>query len=114
MARGSSYGEDSPPPKITVTPQTNIPRRATRELPAVHEEEKRETRVTPGRRTGIITHNIEEEHPLARHRSWLTPLIICMVCIVLGAIVLSTAGVVCSPGGSQLVNDSPDPSLPIQ
>src|SRR5260370_34335959 len=98
MARGSSYGEDSPPPKITVTPQTNIPRRATRELPAVHEEEERETRVTPGRRTGIITHKLEEEHPPARHPSWLTQLIICMGCVVLGAIVIITAGVVQLPG----------------
>ena len=114
MARGSSYGEDSPPPKLTVTPQTNIPRRATRELPAVHGEEERETRVTPGRRTGIITHNLEEEHPLARHRSWLTPLIICMVCIVLGAIVLITAGVFQRPGGSQLVNDPTVQSFAIQ
>ncbi len=114
MARGSSYGEDSPPPKKTVTPQTNIPRRATRELPAVHEEEERETRVAPGRRTGIITHNLEEEHPLARHRSWLTPLIICMVCIVLGAVVLITAGVFQRPGGSQLVNDPTVQSFAIQ
>ena len=114
MARGSSYGEDSPPPKITVTPQTNIPRRATRELPAVHEEEERETRVAPGRQTGIITHQFEEEHPLARHRSWLTLLIICMMCIVLGAIVLITAGVFQRPGGSQLVNDPTVQSFAIQ
>jgi len=114
MARGSSYGEDSPPPKLAVTPQTNIPRRATRELPAVNEEEERETRVAPGRKTGIITHILEEEHPLARHRSWLTPLIICMVCIVLGAVVLITAGVFQRPGGSQLVNDPTVQSFAIQ
>jgi hypothetical protein len=70
--------------------------------------------VTPGRRTGIITHNLEEEHPLARHRSWLTLLIICMVCIVLGAIVLITAGVFQRPGGSQLVNDPTVQSFAIQ
>ena len=39
MARGSSYGDNSSLPPIPVTPQTYIPRRATRELPAVHNEE---------------------------------------------------------------------------
>ena len=115
MARGSSYGGDSPPPKKrTVTPQTNIPRRARREPPAVRGEEERETRVAPGRQTGIITYNLEEEHPLARHRSWLTLLIVCMVCIVVGAVVLITAGVFQRPGGSQLVNDPTVQSFPIQ
>jgi len=51
MARGSSYGDNSSLPPIPVTPQTYIPRRATRELPAVDNEEF-ETQVVPVRRTG--------------------------------------------------------------
>ena len=42
MARGSSYGENTQPPPLTVTRQTIIPRRATRELPALNAEEERQ------------------------------------------------------------------------
>src|SRR5258708_25928402 len=77
MARGSSYGEDSPLPPAPVTPQTNIPRRATRELPALNDEEEQETRVVPSRQTGIMTHQYGEKHPLARHRRLSTRFVIC-------------------------------------
>ncbi len=117
MARGSSYGDNSPLPPIPVTPQSIIPRRATRELPAISDEEERETQVVPvpARHTGIITYSVdEEEHPLARHRTWLTRLLICIVCIVVGAMVLVTAGVYQRPGESHLVNDPNVQSFAIQ
>lgn len=114
MARGSSYGEDSPLPPAPVTPQTNIPRRATRELPAINDEEEQETRVVPARQTGIKTYHYEEKHPLARHRLWINRLLICMTCIVLLAFVVIIAGVLQRPGASQLVNDPSVQSFPIQ
>src|SRR5258708_10346387 len=105
MARGSSYGEDSPLPPRPVTPQTNIPRRATRELPAVNDQEERETHVAPEKQTGSVTYSYEEEHQLARHRPWLPRIIICMVCVVLDAIELITAGVYQQvPANTQDVN----------
>src|SRR5437764_12438946 len=108
MARGSSYGDNSPLPAIAVTPQTIIPRRATRELAAINDEEERETQVVPlpSRHTGILTYSLDEvEHPLARHSPWLTRLLICIVCIVVGSMVLITAGMYQRPGESHLVND---------
>src|SRR3974390_1855284 len=106
MARGSSYGDNSSLPPITVTPQTNIPRRATRELPAVENEEL-ETQVVPVTRTGSLptTHYYEEEHPLTRHRIWLNPMLICMVVIVVGSLVIISAALYQRPESSQLVND---------
>jgi hypothetical protein len=106
MARGSSYGDNSSLPPITVTPQTDIPRRATRELPAVDNEEF-ETKVVPVRRSGGLTttHYYEEEHPLVRHRIWLHPMLICMVVIVVGSLVIIIAALHQRPGPSQLVND---------
>jgi len=114
MARGSSYGENSQPPPITVTPQTIIPRRATRELPALNDEEERETHLVPAQQTEIITYSSEKEHPLARHRIWLTPLLICMVCIIVGAIVLIMAGIYQRTGNPQLVKDPDVQSFAIQ
>jgi hypothetical protein len=115
MARGSSYGDDSSLPPITVTPQTNIPRRATRELPAVDNEEI-QTKVVPIRRIGILPthHYYEEEHPLSRHRLWLNPMVICMVIIVIGSLVVVSAALFQRPGPSQLVNVPSVGSFPIQ
>ena len=83
MARDSSYGDNSSLPPIPVTPQSYIPRRATRELPAIHDDEL-ETEEIPVRRTGGLpaTHYYDEEHPLTRHRIWLNPMLICLVVIV--------------------------------
>src|SRR5260370_41882722 len=83
MARGSSYGEDSPLPPAPVTPQTNIPRRATRELPAINDEAEQATGVVPARQTGIKTHHDEGKHPLARHRRSINHLLISMLCLLL-------------------------------
>jgi hypothetical protein len=115
MARGSSYGDNSSFPPITVTPQTNVPRRATRELPAVDNEES-ETQVVPIGRTGGLptTHYYEEEHPLTRHRIWLNPMLICMVIVVVGSLVVISAALYQRPGPSQFVNDSSVGSFPIQ
>jgi hypothetical protein len=114
MARGSSYGENSQPPPLTLTPQTIIPRRATRELPALNEEAEKETHLVPAKQTEIITYHVEKEHPLARHRIWLTPLLICMVCIIVGAIVLIIAGIYQRTGDPQLVKDPDMQSFAIQ
>lgn len=112
MARGSSYGEDAPLPSQPVTPQSIIPRRATRHLSESNDEDEPETQVEPTGQTGV--HSFEEEHPLARHRPWITRLLICMVCIVLGAMVVIAAGIFQRPGNSQVVNDPNMQSFSIQ
>jgi len=116
MARGSSYGDNTPLPPISVTPHIPITRRATRDLQAIHEEEEPETQLVPVRETGALTstYYYKEEHPLARHRTWLTRLLICMVLIVLGALVLASAAMYQRPGASQLVSDPSMQSFPIQ
>jgi hypothetical protein len=116
MARGSSYGDNSPLPPNSVTPQTNIPRRATRELPAIDDEEELDSQVVPVKRNGGLTSTsyFEQEHPLTRHRIWLNPFLICMVVIVLGAMVLISAALFQRPGASQLVNDPSVQSFNIQ
>jgi hypothetical protein len=116
MARGSSYGDNSPLPPISAPPQTNIRRRATRELPAIIDEEELDSQVVPVRQTGGLTstYYYEEEHPLTRHRIWLNPFLICMVVIVLGAMVLISAALFQRPSASQLVNDTNVQSFAIQ
>jgi len=116
MARGSSYGDNTSLPPISVTPQTDIPRRATRELPAIDDEEELNKRVIPERRTGGLTstYDHEVEHPLTRHRIWFNPLIICMIVIVLGSLVIISAALYQRPGASQLVNDPSVRSFAIQ
>ena len=85
MARGSSYGEQQPLPPISVTPQTSIPRRATRILPEVHVEEEDEEEtffdtepvgrfaLRPAPKTVALppASLYPGYTPLARHRSWL-------------------------------------------
>jgi hypothetical protein len=114
MARGSSYGDNTHLPPLEVTPQTNIPRRATRELPAINDEEELDTQIVPARQAGIISYSYEEEQPLSRHRPWLTRWLICVVCIVVGSLVLISAGIYQRPGKSQLVNDPNVQSFAIQ
>ena len=117
MARGSSYGDNSSLPDITVTPQTSIPRRATRELPAVQNEEFETEAIIPIRRTGGLPatqYYYEEEHPLTRHRTWLSPLLICMIVIVIGSLVIISAALYQRPGPSQVVADPSVGSFPIQ
>jgi len=56
MARGSSYGDPLDELPLSVTPQTNIPRRATRILPGVHSE------VMPEAQTGEDAYNDYDGH----------------------------------------------------
>ena len=116
MARGSSYGDNLSLPPISDPPQTNIRRRATRELPVIIDEEELDSQVVPVRKTGGLTstYYFEEEHPLTRHRIWLNPFLICMVVIVLGSMVLISAALFQRPGASQLVSDPSMQSFAIQ
>src|SRR5215831_7183851 len=116
MARGSSYGDNSPLPPIPATPQLNIPRRATRDLQVQHDEDENEMQPVPVRETGAFTavYQYIEEHPLARHRTWLTTLLICMAVVVLGALVLVSAAMYQRTGESQLVSDPSVQSFAIQ
>ncbi len=72
---------------------TRIPSRATRILPALNIEEEKDEEILPVlRRPGKVVAEFVE-HPLARHRGWLVPLTASMVIVVIGALVLISAGV---------------------
>ncbi len=121
MARGSSYGDNSSLPPFMVTPQTYIPRRATRKLSDVENEEYEtniiETDKVPIKRTsGLLPaqHTYELQHPLTRHRIWLNPMLVCMVVIVVGSLVIISAALFQRPGPSQVVSDASVGSFPIQ
>src|SRR5216683_4868453 len=101
---GGSYSQRPVPEEPT---GTLVPARATRQLPAVREAEELEERITrrlpevhPG--TGIPIHRYAER-PLARHRTWLGPFIICMVIVVSGSLVLISAGIFQRTDNSHLV-----------
>ena len=111
MARGSSYGDPLDETSISVTPQTNIPRRATRILPEAHaqgmaepetghdgyhsfddynddngyaeRDSDKQLAVVPAQSTGALTtpRGIPGYTPLGRHRSWLSLLLLCIVCV---------------------------------
>lgn len=118
MARGSSYGEK--PTLAPVTTPTNIPRRATRVMPALPpEEDEPETQVARaprGRRASVpppldadfvgaraFSHN-RRSQTLARHRSWLPLLLVSLGCVVVGAMILTAAGMsMRRSGGGQVV-----------
>ena len=110
MARGSSYGDQPPLHEIPATTQIPI-RRATRILPELHEEEHEldtyvendewEERL-PARRTPTVT--LPEYHnPLARHRSWLSGIVLSMLCIVIILSVAISAGMFQRPAPEQVV-----------
>ncbi len=110
MARGSSYGDEPPLHVIPATTQVPI-RRATRVLPEVHaekhefdtyvEDDEWEERL-PARRTTTVI--LPEYHkPLARHRSWLVPVVLSMVSIVVILVVALSAGMFQRPGAGQVV-----------
>lgn len=111
MARGSSYGEKRPLPEITVTPQTNIPRRATRILSELHAEDEQELDVytepvarediLPAVRTATVLPAYHR--PLARHYSWITPFVLCIVCVALVLGVAVSAGMFQRHDGGQIV-----------
>lgn len=129
MARGSSYG-NQPTLAPQTTPPPRIPKRATRVMPALpvedDEPQKRQARSRRGSRSAQEPAPVEyagderttmvyadSPHVLARHRSWLTRLLLTLGCVVIGAIVLTTAGMYLrTPSGSQVVNP-PLQSFPI-
>lgn len=106
MARGSSYGEK---PTFPVTTSKPIPKRATRDLPAVRTEEQerhllpapvtepmlpapaeRQLLPAPKGHAGIPTYEFKERL-FAQHRQWMVLWMVCCVGIVLGAFVLISA-----------------------
>jgi len=132
MARGSSYGE-KPTEAPTDTPRSNIPRRATRVMPALPiEADELETQVSRASKTRYAPITppavIDEQdfaplhpvvysdtpHPLTRHRPWLMPLLITLTCVILGAFVLSTAGILLRQPGSQSVGNFQGQSFSVQ
>lgn len=113
MARGSSYGDKPPLAPPPFTTQTPIPRRSTRMLPEVHTQEEKVTRVLPERHTDIHLIEHREFHPLARYRSRFTLLIVSIAIVVLGALVLISAGIFQRNDNAKLVNYTGQ-SFPIQ
>ncbi len=93
MARGSSYGDKPPQAPLPFSTETPIIRRATRVLPEVQAQKQKVTQVLPIRQREVQTFEYRTPHPLLRHRSWLTPFIVCIVAIVLSALVLISAAV---------------------
>lgn len=95
MASGN-YARQLPIPAEPLKP--NIPARATRQLPALRDDDTRETGVlvTPTRQARVV----EEfaEHPLTRHVPWLRFFLISMILVIVGAIVLVSASYLQRPG----------------
>ena len=121
MARGSSYGDQPPLQEIPATTQVPI-RRATRILSELHEEEQeldtyveddeRDDRL-PAQRTTTAT--LPASHkPLARHRSWLMPLVLSIVCIVVLLGVAISAGMFQRAGDGEVVPYTGGQSFAIQ
>lgn len=122
MARGSSYGDRPTEQLQKVTTPTNIPRRATRAISAVRVEEvEPETQIerpvksrrAPRPPVSLIESDFEEirqryrreePHPLKRHRSWLSLLLLSLGCVVIGAIVLTVAGMYLRPQSGGYIN----------
>ena len=121
MARGSSYGDEPPLQEIPATTQVPI-RRATRILSELHEEEQELDRYVeedegderlPAQRT--TTAALPASHkPLARHRSWLMPLVLSIVCIVVLFGVAISAGMFQRAGDGEVVPYNGGQSFSIQ
>lgn len=110
------------PESDEILTQTRIPARATRQLPEVAQEEEegidleanierstksRALQQTQLKRTTISRQLIVEDHvppPLERHHLWLNPLLISMVCVIIGAGVLVSAAVMQRPTETAVVN----------
>src|SRR5260370_12622813 len=134
MARGSSYGDEPPLQEIPATTQVPI-RRATRILSELHEEEQEldryveedegdERLAARGQAQGPLIHparpvvptaTLPASHkPLARHRSWLMPLVLSIVCIVVLLGVAISAGMFQRPGDGEVVPYNGGQSFAIQ
>lgn len=135
MARGSSYGNKPTEQLTPKTPSTTIPRRATRVIAAISEENESETQVerplrarrSTARTTVVINtppvRDYEETrpqpdgghaHPLRRHHSWLPLLLLTIGGVVVGAIVLITAALYVRPPSTAGVYPYQGQSFPIQ
>ncbi len=104
--------------------QLQIPLRATKHFEEVVmvEEDERETgplqetidkalqfvrpaeKLTTVVRIGRVVVDQFRPHPLQRHKSWLTPLIICLVSVVIGFLALLSAAITQRPNESQYLN----------
>lgn len=110
MARGSSYG--GKPPVSSPDATTRIPRRATRSFQAAPvQENDAELPTTRASKTGralspprtpVVPATVEV-HPLARHRSWLGWWVLAFVGVIVGALVLASAGIFLRPPTSQVI-----------
>jgi hypothetical protein len=123
MASGS-YAKQRPQKPIPAQTRSVVPPRATRELPKIEDEEEvsepgifqsRLTRaLQPARTTEKIDKPLKPRrvvdeyapHPLARHKIWINPLVICMVVATILVAVLLSAGIAQRPGEPQLVDYS--------
>ena len=119
MARGSSYGEK---PTLRDPIQFTVPkRRATRDLSLERDEEEEpqtEVLLAPAPRaliptTGIPTYEVNE-HPLARHRSWINKIIISVSCAIIFILVLISAGMFQRTGDSHVISFQGGQTFPIQ
>lgn len=100
--------------------QADIPQRATRQIPVVKGREGQEiTKILPETRLvrPIRIPRIVDEfqpHPLAQHKVWLVPFLICLSVIVVAAFVLISAGALQRPGSPELVMSFNAQVFPIQ
>ena len=106
MARGSSYG-DRPTEQSPNTTTAKIPRRATRSFSTAPVQEE-EPETAPSRPVRTARHgpalpstpappDLYASHSLAHHRSWLSLLLISFGCVIIGALVLGSVGVLLRP-----------------
>src|SRR6266568_724818 len=124
---GGSYSQQPIPGEPT---PTAVPPRTTRRLRVVRDDEssdteEQETHFLPALRqttrqpqppevyTGIPVYKFKEQ-PLARHRPWLLPLTVIIVCVVVGVLVLVSAGMFQRTDGSRLVNFPEGQSYAVQ
>src|SRR5258708_39701208 len=121
MASGSSYTKPKPRKPIETRTRTVIPPPATRQLSEVTaDEEENEASLFQSRLTNapqpepqkikappFKARKVVDEfapHPLARHRVWLKPIVICMLIGAVTIAVLLSAGIAQRPGEQQLVD----------
>ena len=139
MASGSSYTDPpTEPPLPYVPPNTNIPKRATRDMrnapqAALAASDEPETRIerearpprdtAPKRRIALIEPDFvdappryypPEPHPLTRHHAWLPRFLLIMVCVVIGAFVVAFAGIYERQQGASVTSYPQGQSFPIQ
>jgi Mannosyl-glycoprotein endo-beta-N-acetylglucosaminidase len=94
--------------------QTQIPPRATRQLPVTRELEEKETsKALPIVRPPRVVDEFEE-HPLVHHTPWLGRLFLCLLVGVVFILVLVSAGIFQRSGAPQLIIASGAQVFPIQ